>query len=514
MTWIRLVVLVCLVGVSYGQTPTPRATARHLLDTATAFLPSSRAEIQVMALMHIGASYRVFDNAKSIEFLRRAFAATASLPEEDVRSAHQSQVVKAMADISLPSAIELLRSMTNPAGDSDSKISAFGKVTQLLLSKQEFDRAIEIVNLVPEGADYPYRAAERIIARLPANDPRRVIVFGYALAAYRRKSTGLFSEMLVRHWRELPAPLANDALDALVKGLLTHPALANENKATLSASGSVEINEEMAVQLASLNPVLQSLQPKLAEDLLTKNLDLRAAVARYPDGKLSDPPPDVTPAGGFKEEDMMVPMSLLYADSLSERGEGLRQWEQADGEAQKILAAIPKDPRYALSLVPAIPFVSLRAELLGRIARSMGSKDSAAGKTILDKCKEQIEEIENPGDRVAPLIALAEAAHETNDNQTAWEVLGKALDAVASLYQSDSNVQRPNQALREHWPSIQLSRLLAWRTGKLFGVDAPDLLANIHEPELALVSQIEMAGALLGEPLSVFTMSVLRKNAK
>ena len=88
------------------------------------------------------------------------------------------------------------------------------------------------------------------------------------------------------------------------------------------------------------------------------------------------------------------------------------------------------------------------------------------------------------------------------------------MDAVAALYQSDSNAERPNQALREHWPSIQLSRLLAWRTGKLFGVDAQDLLANIHEPELELVSRIEMAGALLGEPLSVFTVAVSRENPK
>ncbi len=470
-----------------------------------------------MALVHIGTSYRLFDHTKSVEFLRRAFAATAALPEETgetVRSAHQSEVVKAMADISLPGAIELLRSMTNPAGDFDNKISASGKVIQLLLIKQEFDRAIEVVNLTPEGADYPYRAVERIFATLPVNDPRRVILAGNALAAYRRRSSGPFVELVARHWRELPRPLANEALDALVKGMLDRPKDSSEAKATLGEDGSVQLNEETAVQLASLNQVLQGLQPKLGEELLAKNLDLRAAVARRPDGKLPDPPPDVTPSEGLKQDDLMVPMNLLYADSLSERAAGLRQLEQADGEAQKILAAIPKDPQYAISLVPSIPFVSLRADLLARIARSIGAKDSAAGKALLGRCMTQIDELADPGDRVTPLMAVAEAAHEAKDNQTAWEVLGKALDAVAQLYQRDSNAERPNQALREYWPSIQLSRLVAWRTGKLFGVDAQELLANIHEPELALVSQIEMAGALLGEPLSVFRVSVVRQNPK
>ena len=467
--------------------------------------------------MHIGISYRLFDQTKSVEFLRRAFAATASLaevPGENVRSAHQSEVVKAMADISLPAAIDLLGSMTNPAADFVNKTSAIGKITQLLMNKQAFDRAIEIVNLTPDGADYPYRAAERIFAKLPANDSRKGILFGNALAAYRRKPTGPFSEMLARHWRELPEELANDALDALVKGMLDRPADLNEDKATLSDDGSVQLNEETAIQLASLNQVLQSLQPKLGEELLAKNLDLRAAVARRPDGELPDPPPDDAPQEGFKEDDLMMPMSVLYGDSLAERAEASRQWERADGEAQKILAAIPKDPQYALSQVPSIPYVSLRADLLGRIARSLGAKDTAAGKTLLGKCMAQIEEIEDSGDRIMPLMSVAEAAYEAKDDQTAWEVLGKALDALAELYQRDSNAERPNQALREYWPSIQLSRLVAWRTGKLFGVDAQDLLANIHEPELALVSQIEMAGALLGEPLSVFTVAVSWQNAK
>lgn len=466
-----------------------------------------------MALMHIGTSYRVFDETKSIEYLRRAFAATAALPEEpgeSVRSAHQSQVVKATADISLSAAIDLLRSMTNPAGAFDSQISAIAKVTQLLLAKGEFDRAIEIVNLVPEGGEYPYRAAERIFAKLPTEDSRRLIVFGNALTAYRRKSQGPFSEMLVRHWRELPVPAANEALDALVKALLIRRDAETEDKTTLSAHGTMQVNEEAMVELASLNPVLQGLQSKLGAELRANNLNFRAAVAGHPDGKLPDAAPDVSPANGLTENDLMVPMSLLYADTLSERADGFRQWDQVEADALKILATIPKDPQHAISLVPSIPFASLRADLLGRIARSVGAKDPAASKTLLGKCMEQVEEIKDSGDRVAPLIAVAEAAHQAKDDQTAWESLGKALAAVTEAYQRDGNPQRPNQALREHWPSIQLSRLVAWRTGKLFGVGAQDLLVNIHDPELALVSQIEMAGALLGEPLSVFTLAVSR----
>ena len=102
----------------------------------------------------------------------------------------------------------------------------------------------------------------------------------------------------------------------------------------------------------------------------------------------------------------------------------------------------------------------------------------------------QIEEIKDSGDRVVPLIAVAQA------------------------YQRDGKRCARTRLCASIGLTIQLSRLIAWQTGKLFGVDAQDLLANIHEPELALVSRIEMAGALLSEPLSVFTISVVRAKAK
>ena len=105
-----------------------------------------------------------------------------------------------------------------------------------------------------------------------------------------------------------------------MKGLLTHRAVANEDKATLSASGSVELNEEMAVQLARLNPVLQGLQLKLGEELKAQNLSLRAAVAGHPDGKLPDPAPNVAPIEGFEEDDLMVPIRSPSARKVCDGG--------------------------------------------------------------------------------------------------------------------------------------------------------------------------------------------------
>jgi hypothetical protein len=296
-----------------------------------------------------------------------------------------------------------------------------------------------------------------------------------------------------------------------VKSLLNRKAESDTVHLTLADDGSTQINEEVAIELANLHQVLQALQPKIAGELLSRNPDLRAAASRYPGGKLSDTTPNTIgeepPPAGIKDSDFMVPMTSLFGTTMAAPMGDLSKWDKAETEAQKILLEIAKDPQHALSMVDAIPFAGMRAELLARIAGSLAGKDPAASKTLLGKCMAEIGELKDAGDRVMPLISVAEAAYQSKDKETAWDALGRAVEGVASIHARDTNAGRPNRGLREYWPSVQFSRLVAWRTAKLFGPEAEDLLPSIHEPNLALVSQIEMVRALMGEPTSVSNIS-------
>jgi hypothetical protein len=161
----------------------PNGKALKLLDEAAATAGSTTLEIHILSLMHLGRTYPVYDKKKAIDFFRQAFAATSAAPEE-TRDVLQGEIVKWLADVSLPDAMEQLRGMEEPATGLEGNTSAVDRVIQLLLAKSEFDKAAEVIGLIPAEADYPFRAAALLFDQLPKDDPRRVLVFTRATSAY------------------------------------------------------------------------------------------------------------------------------------------------------------------------------------------------------------------------------------------------------------------------------------------------------------------------------------------
>ena len=106
----------------------------------------------------------------------------------------------------------------------------------------------------------------------------------------------------------------------------------------------------------------------------------------------------------------------------------------------------------------------------------------------------------------------AEAAHELKETKLAWDMLAAALADADEMYKVDANPKSPNTVIREHWPSINGARMVAWRAVKLLGIDVEGLLANVQNPDLLLVAKIDMAAGLLDKPASVRAINVARSN--
>jgi hypothetical protein len=146
----------------------------------------------------------------------------AGLPadNEAIRNQLQAEIVKTAADINLPEAIGMLGRLSDPGEDSEPRNAAVRKVVQLLLQKEEFDRASEVLVLASAGGDYPFAASGEILRRLPAGDQRRILVFGRALTAYSQRPRGPFADLFSRYWRELPRPMVESAVAIAVKRIL------------------------------------------------------------------------------------------------------------------------------------------------------------------------------------------------------------------------------------------------------------------------------------------------------
>jgi acetyl-CoA carboxylase alpha subunit len=93
-----------------------------------------------------------------------------------------------------------------------------------------------------------------------------------------------------------------------------------------------------------------------------------------------------------------------------------------------------KDPQQALELVPSIGLPNLQAEVLGEIAGSLGDRDPAQVRSVVNRAEKLLKDVkDNPSARLTPWIRLAEAAHRIQDDTQARDYLERALDDAVEL---------------------------------------------------------------------------------
>lgn len=501
---------------TFGQKPpVDKKAARELLDQVAEQAGSTRSESNVIIMMHLGEAYSALDEDKGAEFLKQAFSSTAGL-EGDLRSSLQSEVVKKLAEVDVDAAAELLRSMTEPGKGFEGGKSAAERVVELLLEDEEFDAAIEVLNLMPATSDYPFAAAQKLFEKLPVADSRRVVVFGRATEAYTKRSEGEYSKLLQAHWKDVPRSLALTGLAAVVN------ALENRNKETRTTEsvetekGSVDLGSQEAIEFFRLAALLRELDPKRLDDLLKKHADLAKALEKFPDGKNSgsttttsrtsqsgnNSNASINMSSGNDDDDQPA-LGAIFGllggistiQSQPEMEALMKQWSESTKKAEQVMAE--KDVRKAIAKAEEIAMPGIRAEVLGTLAKK--AKDPAA----LEKCKSLLGDIKEPAKRFAGWLAAAEAADLLKDEKGAWDSLTHAAEDARAMYKKDSDAEKPNLAPRDFWPSIAGARLTGRLATQLCGTRSLSLWAEVTEVDFVLPAKIETARQLLGLPLKM-----------
>jgi hypothetical protein len=77
---------------------------------------------------------------------------------------------------------------------------------------------------------------------------------------------------------------------------------------------------------------------------------------------------------------------------------------------------------------------------------------------------------------------------------------GPPFEYALKKYLKDSNMEAPNLAPREFWPSTAAYRSILYRAGKRLGQDASAYLERVPDQDLRLLAQIEVVAALAGLP--------------
>lgn len=511
----RWIALLFAAGVVVAQNApesndVKKQKARELLEKVDTALGALNPEVSAMVLAQLGGAWKPIDEKRAVSSLQQAFAAAAALPDDGdrpVRSKMEGEIVKAAVQINLAEASQLLRGMAA----SDSRTEAANAVINALVEKKEYDQAMEVLALTPADADYPFAAAQNLFEELPKDDSRRLLVFGNAASAYRRRPGDAFRLFLGKHWQEVPRETAQASLAVVVRNVLDREDEPGSGESLETAKGTVKLAGRKSMELFDLLGAIRALDPVRFKLLEEQYADLRAAAKQFPEGRQSVENSGTMRTVAHKDSwnssfndsdsglDVLPPLGLFSGDP-DKLQEEMRSFMTAQKKAGEALAAFPKDHTRGLSLADDVSLPSLRAVLLLKFAENV-KKDPAAARNLLSKGESILGDIADPGDRVQPAISAAELEHELKNDKAAWALMEQAMTGVVALYKSDTNAERPNKALREFWPSTLGCRFNMWNAAKFFGTRSEELIASLPGPDLPLMAQVDLARALLGVAL-------------
>jgi hypothetical protein len=482
--------------------PSPKEKARELLDGVVETAAGAQPQVAAAALLYVGQAYDLFDARKALEYLRQAFASTIAIPPGDAtnRARLQSRIASAAAALSLPEAMTMLKQIqVAPDSHGDPRSGALTAVVSHLLAKQQFDDAIDLVNSAGVTGPYPFAAARQVFEKLPAEDPRRLSIFAYAMSAYSLRPGPAFGDFLARRWKELPRSMVQTALDEVIGNILNDKSDEFLNVTFSSEKGSASLHNRQDAALFDLIHVVREIDPKRAEQILESRRELAELLGKFPEGSLgmgNSVSRSSTSGGGRPDPAMQQSMALDgMANTISE---------------QAMAALSKKEPLKAIELAKTIPVPERRVEVLTRIASSAGALDATTAKAVIGECIDGLKDVKDPLTRASSWNNIADAAHRAGDDKLAWEAIGHSLADSAELYKTDADSDSPNEALRDEWPSTNAYRHAVIAATKLMGIDAEPLLAQISDRDLALFARVEMAQTLLERPHESWSTSVSR----
>jgi hypothetical protein len=326
----------------------------------------------------------------------------------------------------------------------------------------------------------------------PEGDPLRMQLFAAATTAYNLRPTGQYPRLVAQHWRQVPQPMAESAVSAILNALLDKKKNDDESflKTISGEKGSVTFSSRENAELFNLLHVIRAINPTKAEELLESRLELKNAVTRFPDGE------DSLKGTG----DSGLSSSTTSGNRNPEVGGQMQLQALSNTRYSEAMTALKSDPDRALALIRDIPLKEQRARALAAVANRSAEKDEPKAKATLTQAFNLLDDIKDPEKTVDAYVALAEAAHKIKDDERARLALDRALSGATELYKRDSNEESPNIAPREYWPSTQSYRRIVYRATEMYGADAEYVLPRITDPDLHLLASIEMARSLLKKP--------------
>ncbi len=492
------------------------ARGRQLLQAAEAEA-AGLAELGMRGyvLLQVARAYAGLERAKALDLLDQAFTAAASLPEDsESRPRLQEQVLNAIANVNPAHVDELISQV--PA---DVRQKTLKTLVAYYQEHNQVNRAIAIINRLGAEGSFPYGAAGRLMEGLPSDSPSRLQLFTAAVTSFQNQKPAEFTapmgdsdfgDMVAKNWQGLPPVLVHDAIDQILSR--AESADSSLELTMFGRDGSLAFNSAYEWRLFQLLPVLRRLDEAAAEELLKKNERLKQQFQRFPQGMQSwYAKPDQPSVNGtvLTTRDSNAPRTGSPAPPAR-----VTQMLEMVEQINRALRDVREHPHESLGIALGIADDSTRLRTLILVARATQKNSPNVCKSALDKVVEQSDRVP-PHEGANALVDAGRLYLKIEDKDSVKKVIERGGALAEKLYQTDTDSDDPNEALKAYWPSVNAWTNFARLAAEVSPEAALKMVNDITDDEIRPVIRVALAASWLGAPSgSAVVLSDTKKGFK
>ena len=511
----------------------------RLLQSAETDASALQPDMRAFVLWKVAEGYRGIDPVKADALLNRAFLASVDIediaPEfgDKCYEGFQGCGIKLWLQRETLSGISSLPDIESllPRARPEVQQQVMSSLVKRYIAKENLQRARELISTLADQGNYPYSAVMELMIALPRTaNTERTAIFSEALDAYKRqgesRSYGTMYDglpgMVMRHWRDLPPELAEDAIDQI---LAAAKDITDSPKLTISgAPGTVALSSQYEYRLFQLLPILEQLDEPKAERLLSDNPSLAAMIDRFPQGYQAIVPDSrLHPAKDGQAAPVSLSVSIGSTPPVAVNALAVQAQATIRRKKQQAVADADTDARQAIAQAMALPqnmpsttltsddVSSPRAEALLEIAKKVGRQNPSATKDALVAARNSLSQA-SLVNQARMLNEVTEQYFELADNDDADSTIKEALHMAEKLYAKDSDPADTNVAFKGAWPSTNEWRHCVQIAARFSPTKAEEIIAGIRDPEIATFEKVYFADALVGVPFSPMLTGVSKKD--
>jgi|SRR5579864_703622 len=477
----------CVVGSAWGQgikrgsKPPEYAYADGLLRAAQGSAASVQPPMNAALLFAVGRARSIAGDKKTAKGLfERAYNSLNGFSDKDARgvSALWRELTAQTTTLDPDYVQENL-----PSEPTEREI-AIEALVRHYIARDELQKAIAL----SESMLSPYRVAGELMSHTSKEQKmERRRIFSIALAAYQKNppdyitagSSEDFGSLLLSVWRDVPAEDVLEAIDKLLDQARSDESsprpLIDGATITLRSANKVTVfNSYYQLRVSQVLPILDERDPSKAE---TIRQSMQFTPNEFPNQ-----------GGRAKPITYQIAFSRSSAVSAAASATNDAQLEEIKSEVQCNAGKL----RAHLSSLPS-PNSKARALL------SLAERCQAEQREEAINALNTLTGIENSGVSWELWTEAATLSATLQQAEIARRLLKRADTTIGKLYDSDSDKDDPNKALKFYWPSTA-----AWcrevSVARMVSIpDAREVLESIPDSEIKAVTTVALAQALLGQ---------------